>query len=267
MSKISQTERGADFAPESKFTPEDNQKPGLESESGDKEKERLLGLESQITTQSDELKLTEQMSKDTANQGIENPGLSGKTQKIRKKLGALEDQKSDWLKQNGIEKLPEGVIVPEGEDGRALKLDVSRDQAEKMSEAERRKLIDEWKRKSVKIFIKAVQSDWRSRDAINLSMVVDVIKNNTPLAIEKKAKQFLSGETDSLPNVAVIHWKTNSIFDSLTGKPNQIKELKIDFEGETQVLAGPEELSKETGEEEKLTEKKEIEPTDLKEAA
>ncbi|TAK96535.1 hypothetical protein EPO05_01590 [Patescibacteria group bacterium] len=195
--------------------------------------------------------------------GISSPDLSDRQEKLISKIESLEDEKSAWLEENGKKDLPEGVNVSEGQDGWGTKLNLDRDQAERMPKEQRRSFVDEWEKRAVLIFTNHLKSNWRCKDAINLSMAMEIVKNNVPLAIEKRSKKFLTGESNALPELVIMNVKANSLLDNLRGKPNMIRELKIDFSGESEILAGEEELVKQ----EQFQENNSVEQLDLKKAA
>ena len=247
MPKPNPNETGAEFEADAQFIKEP-EKFKAETKEQESSEGKIPGLENQINSRVAELDLIKKGIEQGKGQDIKSPELAAKQEQMVKEIQALEEQKSEWLDQNGIEQLPEGVSVAQGENGWQLKINLTREQAEGMGKEQRRKLIDSWKTRAAENFADAIETDWRSRDAINLPLVLDVIRNNVPLAIEKKSSDFLNGNTDFLPDFVVIHWKVNSFFDTLIGKPNQIRELKIDFAGESEVLAGAEELVKESDE-------------------
>lgn len=197
----------------------------------------LLETESRICELARELELIEKAEQNGNTVGISSSGLSEQRDNIIKEICVLEDEKSLWLKANNREELPEGIGVEE-EDGYVVKFNVQKEQTEKMSKEQRRRLIDRWKEESVEYFTDFYKSNWYSRSAVNLPQVLDVIKNNVPLAIERRAKKFLDETSDFVPDFVFLDWKSTSILDCLTGKPNQIMELKIDFAGgDHEVLA------------------------------
>jgi hypothetical protein len=231
--------------------------------------ESLLDADSHIDELVGELELVEKAIKNGEDVGISNHTLSSKQEGIINEICTLEDEKSAWLKENGEEKLPEGISIAEGKDGWAVKLNTDHKQEERMPQKQRREFIDKWKNGAVADWTHFLQSNWRYRDAINLPIVLDIIKNNVPLAIERKSKKFLDGESDFLPDFVVMRCKANSIFERLTGKPNQIRELKIDFAaGESEILAKENELVKQDEEKDKEDmEEESSEEGDLKQAA
>lgn len=218
----------------------------------------LLETESHIDELVRELELIEKAEQDGSVVGISSGALSEQRASIVKEISALDDEKSAWLKANNREELPEGISVAE-EDGYVVKFNVLKEQTDKMSKEQRRRLIDRWQEESVEYFIKFYQSNWRSRSAVNLPQVLDVIKNNVPLAVERRAKKFLDGTSDFLPDFVFLDWKSTSILDRLTGKPNQIMELKIDFGGDSEVLATEADLVDQNQEKEKEDEMKDVE--------
>jgi hypothetical protein len=142
-----------------------------------------------------------------------------------------------------LENLPENVVIST-DNGQELKLNLSPEDAEKLKPEERRRIIDEWKEGAVKQFAAALENDWQTKDAINLALVVDIVKVNLPQLIEKRTKSFVDGQTDLLPDYVLMQWKHNSLLEKIIGKPNQIRELSFKFGDETIILAGPEQLIK-----------------------
>lgn len=232
-----------------KLTPE---KVVPENQENYNKKADVLDTEKQINELTSELGLIEKWINNVKNHGISSPELSGKREGILNEIGSLEDKKTAWLEDNGEEELPEGISIEKGEEDSMMKLDLDQEQAEKMSKEERRKLIDDWEKKAVKNFTDVMKSNWRTSDAINLPIVLDVIKNNVPLSIEKQSKKFLDGNDDSLPNAVVVSWKHASILERLKNKPNQIRELSISFDGKIEIIAGEEDLIEQNKKDEAL---------------
>jgi hypothetical protein len=207
-------------------------------------KEGILDTEDQINELKSEL--------NQIGGGIEKGNIAGipiteleeKRKDVLEKIKSLEKNKADWAEENGEEELPEGISIEDDEKGSMMKVNMEQSQIEAMSKEARRNLIDRWKESSVEAFTKIMKTNWRTQDAINLPIVLDIVKTNVPLAIEKQTKKFLDGEIDTLPSNIWLHWKNNSFLELIANKPNQIKELKITFDEESVALADEKELTK-----------------------
>lgn len=163
----------------------------------------------------------------------------------------LAEQRKKWIEEFGRDNLPEGLAIEESKDSREAK-GVSPEKEpeltdkEKREQAEeRRKWLEAWKKDAVVNFEKGMRGDWRTKGAINLGLTIEVMKLRVPNAMEKEMKDFVEGKTGELPSVVWIHWKCNSFFDQVLGKPNMITNLEITFDNKVVKLADEKDLEKE----------------------
>lgn len=189
--------------------------------------------------------------------GENSPAAGFQNEKIKqleKRKEELDQQKEDWIKQHGRENLPDGVALEDGEDGREAKGgsfekegDQEQSEKEKKEDLELRK---EWLKKfeeeSVKNFEDAMREDWRTKDAMNLDLIVQLMKLRVPEAMDKKAEDFINGKADQpLFSAVWIKWQNSSMMDRILNKPNSISKLEITFDDEAQKIADESELKKE----------------------
>ena len=164
----------------------------------------------------------------------------------------LIKQKEEWVDKFGKDNFPEGLATEESEDGREVKgAQLSIEEKTELTDKEkqeqtekRREWLETWKKKAIVKFEKGMRNDWRTKDAINLDFTIEVMKMRVPNAMEKEMKDFVEGKNDEPPSVVWIHWKCNSLFDHVLGKPNTIKSLEITFDKEIVELAGEKDLEK-----------------------
>jgi hypothetical protein len=171
-------------------------------------------------------------------------------EELKKELG---QKKEDWIKQHGRENLPDGVALEDGEDGREAKggflekeEDTEQSEKEKKEDLELRKQwLKKFEEESVKNFEDAMREDWRTKDAMNLELTIQLMKLRVPEAMDKKAEDFIKGKANQPPFSAVwIKWKTSSMMDKILNKPNSISKLEIAFDDEAQKIADEGELKK-----------------------
>ncbi|MGD1003199.1 MAG: hypothetical protein ABR884_01315 [Minisyncoccia bacterium] len=189
--------------------------------------------------------------------GENSPAAGFQNEKIKqleKRKEELGQQKEDWIKQHGRENLPDGVALDDEEGGREAKggslekeEDQERDDKEKKEDLElRKKWIKKWEEDSVKHFENAMREDWRTKDAMNLDLTIQLMKLRVPKAMDKKAEEFLNGTVDEPPFSTVwMRWQTSSPLDKILNKPNWIGKLEITFDDEVQKIAEESELKKE----------------------
>jgi hypothetical protein len=201
--------------------------------------------------------------------GGENSPAAGfqneKIKQLEKRKEELGQQKENWIKQHGRENLPDGVAFDDEEGGREAKggslekeEDREQDDKEKKEDLElRKKWIKKWEEDSVKHFEDAMREDWRTKDAMNLDITIELMKLRVPKAMDKEAEDFVNGTVDQPPFSTVwIKWQTSSPLDRILNKPNWIGKLEITFDNEAQKIADESELKKE---EKEGAEKKKIE--------
>jgi hypothetical protein len=194
----------------------------------------------------------------------ENPPAVGfqneKIKQLEKRKEELGQQKESWIKQHGRENLPDGVALDDKEGDREAKGgslekedDQEQDDKEKKEDLElRKKWIKKWEEDSVKNFENAMREDWRTKDAMNLDLTIELMKLRVPKAMDKKAEDFINGKADQPPFSAVwIKWQTSSPLDRILNKPNWIGKLEITFDDEAQKIADESELKKDEKENEK----------------
>lgn len=185
--------------------------------------------------------------------GETSPGTDFNNNKITSleaEKAELVQQREEWIEEFGRDNLPEGLAIEESEDGREAKgvspekeLELTGKEKREQTK-ERREWIEAWKKGAVVNFEKGMRDDWRTEDAINLDLTIEVMKLRVPNAMEKEMKDFVEGKTDELPSVVWIHWKCNSFFDQVLGKPNMITSLDITFDNEVVRIADAEDLEK-----------------------
>ncbi|MDR3548203.1 MAG: hypothetical protein P4M11_08075 [Candidatus Pacebacteria bacterium] len=190
---------------------------------------------------------------------------------LKERRDELSRQKENWIKRYGRENLPEGLAF-EDEDGDQearggspeKEEDKERDGKEKKEDLElRKKWLKKWEEDSVKNFENAMRGDWRTKDATNLDLTIELMRIRVPKSMDKEAEGFINGTVDTPPFSAVwIKWRTSSMLDRVLDRPNQIGKLEITFDDESQKLVEDGELKKE----EKNMEKKEAEPEETKSA-
>jgi hypothetical protein len=189
--------------------------------------------------------------------GENSPAVGFQNEKIKqleKRKEELDQQKEDWIKQHGRENLPDGVALEDGEDGREAKGgSLEKEEDQEQSEKEKKEDIElrkQWLKKfeeeSVKNFEDAMREDWRTKDAMNLNLTIQLMKLRVPEAMDKKAEDFINGKADQPPFSAVwIKWQNSSMMDRILNKPNSISKLEITFDDEAQKIADEGELKKE----------------------
>jgi hypothetical protein len=177
-----------------------------------------------------------------------------KIKQLEKRKKELGQKKEDWIKQHGRENLPDGVVLEDGEDGReakggSLEKEEDQEQSEKEKKEDlelRKQWLKKFEEESVKNFEDAMREDWRTKDAMNLELTIQLMKLRVPEAMDKKAEDFINGKVDQPPFSAVwIKWKTSSMMDKILNKPNSISKLEITFDDEVQKIADEGELKKE----------------------
>jgi hypothetical protein len=187
-----------------------------------------------------------------------------KIKRLEERKKELGQRKEDWVKQHGREGLPAGVALEDEEDGREAKGNVlekqeDQEQTEKEKKEDlelRKQWLKKFEEESVKNFENAMREDWRTKDAMNLDLVIELMKLRVPGMIEKKAEDFINGKADQPPFSAVwIKWRTSSMMDRVLNKPNSISNLEVVFDDEAQKVADESELKKA---EEKNTEDKKV---------
>ena len=194
-----------------------------------------------------------------------------KVKQLEKRREELGQQKEDWIKQHGRENLPDGVALEDGEDGReakggSLEKEEDQEQSEKEKKEDlelRKQWLKKFEEESVKNFEDAMREDWRTKDAMNLDLTIQLMKLRVPEAMDKKAEDFINGKADQPPFSAVwIKWQNSSMMDRILNKPNSISKLEITFDDEVQKIAEESELKKE--EEKENAEDKEAEQDSTK---
>lgn len=192
-----------------------------------------------------------------------------RVKQLEKRKNELNEEKEHWIEKNGRENLPDGIALDDGEGGREARGgSVEDDQDGELSDQEKKEDIElrkewlkKWEERSVQKFEKAMREDWRTKDAMNLDLTVELMKRRVPEAMSKEAKEFIDGIVDEPPFSTVwIKWQTSSPFDMLLSKPNRISKLEITFDNEIQKIADESELKKEEGEEDERTKNKNTEP-------
>ena len=177
-----------------------------------------------------------------------------KIKQLEKRKEKLGQQKESWIKQHGRENLPDGVALDDEEGDREAKggslekgEGQEQDDKEKKEDLElRKKWIKKWEEDSVKNFEDAMREDWRTKDAMNLDLTLELMKLRVPKAMDKEAEAFINGTVDEPPFSAVwIKWQTSSPLDRILNKPNWIGKLEITFDNEVQKIAEEDELKKE----------------------
>ena len=189
--------------------------------------------------------------------GESSPATEFQNEKIKqleKRKEKLGQQKESWIKQHGRENLPDGVALDDEEGDREAKggslekgEGQEQDDKEKKEDLElRKKWIKKWEEDSVKNFEDAMREDWRTKDAMNLDLTLELMKLRVPKAMDKEAEAFINGTVDEPPFSAVwIKWQTSSPLDRILNKPNWIGKLEITFDNEVQKIAEEDELKKE----------------------
>jgi hypothetical protein len=180
-----------------------------------------------------------------------------KINQLKKRKEELDQKKEDWIKQHGRENLPDGVALKDEEDGREAKggsleeeEDQEQNEKEKKEDLELRKQwLKKFEEESVKNFEDAMREDWRTKDAMNLDLTIQLMKLRVPEAMDKEAEDFINGKADEPAFSAVwIKWQTSSTLDRILNKPNWISKLEITFDDEAQKIADESELKKENKE-------------------
>jgi hypothetical protein len=189
--------------------------------------------------------------------GENSPAAEFQSEKIRQlesRKGELSRQKENWIQQHGRENLPDGVAFDDEEGGREAKGGSFEDEQEQEpSEQEKKEDLElrkQWLKKleedSVKHFEKAMREDWRTKDAMNLDLTIQLMKLRVPKALAKEAEEFVDGAVDDPPFSAVwIKWQTSSPLERILNKPNWISKLEITFDNEAREIADDSELKKE----------------------
>ena len=193
-----------------------------------------------------------------------------KIKQLEEKRAELNREKQEWIEQYGRENLPDGLVLEDEEGNLEAKggsykegedEDKRSGEEEKKEDLElREKLFKTWEEDAVRQFEKTMREDWRTEDAMNLDVTIQLMKLRVPKAMEEEAENFLDGKEDVPPFSTVwIKWQTSPLLDKLAGKPSFIGKLEITFDDEARKLAEEDELKKEEKEE---TKEKDGEPRD-----
>lgn len=186
--------------------------------------------------------------------GIENQGSNPNPEtdlaEIQGEVIALEEEKKRTLKEHGADAFPEGVSVAANEDGseqktKAPKIEKFEKDLKRTEEEQkkmRQELVDQWKERAITSFSKTLKNGWNTRNAINLELVVALLKTNLPKLIDGKTKDFVDGKTDQLPIYVWIHHKGSSMLDMFAGRPQQIKELTLEMDDQTFTVVDAKEI-------------------------
>lgn len=186
--------------------------------------------------------------------GIENQGSTPNPEtdlaEIQDEVTSLEEEKKKILKEHGADTFPEGVSVAVSEDGseqktKAPKIEKFEKDLKRTEEEQKRmrqELVDQWKEKAVATFSKTLKNGWNTRNAINLELVVALLKINLPKLIDGKTKDFVDGKTDQLPIYVWMHHKGSSLLDMFAGRPQQIKELTLEMDDQTFTVVDSKEI-------------------------
>jgi len=182
-------------------------------------------------------------------QGAENSPAADldndRIEKLEDKRNDLIRQKEEWIKKFGRDNIPEGLATSENEDNIEIKgTQISDEKESELTIDEKREqikkeggLLESWKRRAVDSFENWMRNSWRTRDAVNLDIAVEIMKTRVPIAMEKKMEDFVEGKSDELPSSVWMQCKHSSLFDRILGRPNMIKNLEIKFGNETIKLA------------------------------
>ena len=188
--------------------------------------------------------------------GIENQGSTPNPEtdlaEIQAEVISLEEEKKRTLKEYGADTFPEGVSVAANEDGseqktKAPKIEKFEKDLKRTEEEQkkmRQELVDQWKERAVTSFSKTLKNGWNTRNAINLELVVALLKANLPKLIDGKTKDFVDGKTDQLPIYVWMHHKGSSLLDIFAGRPQQIKEVTLEMDDQTFTVVDAKEIQK-----------------------
>lgn len=164
----------------------------------------------------------------------------------------LTEQYNNWQKKFGEDNLPDGLAVAKDENdfeakGAALlpeeksELNVE-DKVEQIRK--RKEWLESWKKEATANFEKALRNNWRTKNAANLDLTIELMKLRVPNAMEKEMKDYVEGKTDEPCSIVWMHWESSSLLDRIIGKPNMIKKLNITFDKKSVEIAGKEDLEK-----------------------
>lgn len=200
-------------------------------------KERLLKIQERESAKQKLLDsyLSESASRrDLAAKGYEtaNPALENKIKSAVESLRQLEKEEGLLLSEHGDD-VDSGQVVADGEknpDTHGMRLDANLEESAELSKEERKKIIDNFKVSAVKKFVSMLENNWYAKDAANLELVMAAVRNNVPNLIDKRTKAFQEGQIDDLVANVWFKFEHNSLWDKITGKPNQLKNIRLIFE-------------------------------------
>ncbi len=223
--------------------------------------ERINALDEKIADLSASLEVN-RTQLDEARQGLDvaavaesSPSQRADTDRLvrlQEEKAALDAQKDGWISEHGRENLPEGMVMPAGQNGGEMRAGSLRKQAEEddsdpdqEKNLDARKVeMDSLKRDVTRAFEQGLKNSWRTRGAANLEMVVDLMKIRSQKAIDNKSADYVSGKTDELPFEDIwLSWEATSIIDRLFGKPNLIKNVNIFFDDDLEPLINASEIA------------------------
>ncbi|MEI6266334.1 MAG: hypothetical protein WCP14_00355 [bacterium] len=150
----------------------------------------------------------------------------------------LRDKKDKLLEEHGNEAVPEGVVIESGDNSLEVKTSIAEsevppDQSAEQETENRKKLFERGKENVVREYEKYLRSDWSTKGAINLEAAISLMKERAPEAMDKMAEEYLSGKEDGkLCKEIFIKWDTTPWSERFSGKPNEIKNMKIKFDEE-----------------------------------
>ncbi len=181
--------------------------------------------------------------------GDESPAMAFQKERIEKleeRRKELGDEKTKWIEQYGRENLPEGIVMEDDNNGREVKgwsreknEEQERSDQEKKEDLEARKgWVKKWEKETVEEFETSMNEDWRTKDAVNLRSSIELMKLRAQDSMEKAFADFVDGKIDTPPfsNMS-LKWRTSSLLDKLTGKPETISKLEIVFDEKPETLA------------------------------
>jgi hypothetical protein len=177
----------------------------------------------------------------------------GRIEDLQKRERELIAEAQDWLRSNGRENLPNGIVI-DTEDGGFEVKGGSFDDIDKEEVASDRKRDDlelrrQWlrnlKEEVARNSERALREDWRTKDAVNLGLTIELMKRRIPGLIENKLRDFLSGKLEEPPFDTVwVRWKiSSSLLERIVSRPNQVTSVDILFDEDDVKLADDKELN------------------------
>lgn len=237
------------------MTPEDNPEDEAEEtvETIEDKQEQLMSVDKQIENDSALVGKLEQQLQDyeaeRAKLGFssegESPQVAQDLEKVKKRRLKLEEQKEEWVEENGRENVPESIVIDAGDNAREAKGVQGKKEGGAEDKEKRKQSVEQFKAKAIDAFKKVLKSDWKVSDAVNLDLAIDVMKTKMSALFGKKEKEYLDGKgEDILEQTVWLKWHRTPLIEQAIGKPNMIKKLEVYF-GDTPVpIATEDELGR-----------------------